>query len=360
MDKPIFRLDETQYSDQHLIPTNTGFWRRAEFGREIQKRTSSYYLSAIQSIDAALQLMVTCRLSQSYLLFFQALELSLKGVLDEMKSLGIAAWMGRNPLLAKQLANNSRDELLTDIRELRFLKAYEGTKAITNFSPFHTQRIVELNRVRNEIIHRGGDIMRDYYYLDLILCNLLPLLDQFYKFVLNLDLADWVLHPIARELIVAAKYRHQTPNDRENLGQCVNSLQAAYFRIYQIGKVGVPNFDEQGFCKFDSTSDEYDRWRKVCLRSLVGELVNYMDFGNSIYKGANTIHCHICHEECFVTTDWEIVNYNYQEGFRITEIACPYCRLSVTDPLFARIHYGTITRDLLGSVYWDQVRNDNS
>lgn len=359
MDKPTFRLDETQYSDDRLIPTNTEFWRRVEFRQEIQKRTSSYYLSAIQSIDAALQLLVTCRLSQSYLLFFQALELSLKGVLDEIKNLGISAWMGRNPLLAKQLANNSKDEFLTDIRDLPFRKAYEGTKAITNFSSFHSQRIAEINRVRNEIVHRGGDNTRDYYYLDLILCNMLPLLDQFYKFILNLDLADWVLHPIARELIVAAKYRRQTPNDPKYLAQCVNSFQAAYFRIYRIGEVGVPNFDEQGFSKFDVNSDEYYRWQKACLRSLAGEIVNYKDFDNSIYNEANTIHCHICHEECFVTTDWDVVNFNDQEGFRITEIVCPYCRLNVTDPLFAQIHYGTITRNLLGRVFWDKMRTDN-
>src|SRR5690606_12763973 len=124
-----------------------------------------------------------------------SLEVCLKGLLGEVKADGISNWMARNPELAKHLAANSTSHVLTNIEEMSFTSAFRGADPIVDFSNEYRSRSSELNRVRNEIVHRGGDLERYPYYLGLVLNCLFPMLDKFFNKVLRLDLADLILHP---------------------------------------------------------------------------------------------------------------------------------------------------------------------
>jgi len=350
MTKPVFRLDERTYPDGQLIPTNTAYWRRIEFRKAVFGRPSLFYRSAIESIDAAMPLLVIGHVSQAYSLFFQSLEVCLKGLLDELKSEGLAGWMAKNPELAKQLAANSTSEVLTDIAGMSFIPAFRGTDPIVGFSEDLRSRHTEIYRVRNDIVHRGGDSERNPYYLGLILSCLLPMLDEFFRKVLRLDLADLILHPISRELVVAAKYRRIVDDDTRTFANCISHLYTAYFSIWRLGDSGIPEFDPSGESNVNVFADEFIKWQEHFSRQLKFDKVGDDD---------TSTYCRICGETCFVTSGWNDDISENGLSFDVQEVACPFCRLEIHDPLLAEIHYGRVNRDLFDSEdEWNKLLRD--
>jgi hypothetical protein len=358
MEKPVFRLDERLYPDDQLISTNTRFWRRIEFNKAVHVRPTLFYRGGLNSIDSVLPLLCIGHVNQAYLLLFQAAEVCLKGVLDEIKSAGLAAWMKQNPSLARTLANNSAKEVLTDIEAMTFIAAFRAASPIVGFSKDLADRASELNRVRNEIAHRGGDSERASYYLGLILGALFPLLDEFFQKVLKLDLADFILHPIARELVVIAKYHRRSQHDDKVVGNCLSHLHSAYFSIWRISEVGVPQYDEDGFSKFDECADDYIQWQDQCHGKLKYDTVANDGYSTDPAQQSRVTYCHICGHECFVTSDWEERVSDAGLSFDVKEVMCPYCRLSIDDPLLAEIHYGRINRESLGNEGWRALLED--
>ena len=358
MEKPVFRIDERMYPDDQLIQTETGFWRRIEFLDAVRARPSLYYRGGLGSIDSVLPLLCIGHVRQAYILLFQAAEVCLKGVLDEIKAAGLAAWMQKNPVLARTLADNSDKEVLTDIEAMTFLRAFRAASPIVGFREDLAAGVTELNRVRNEIAHRGGENDRSLYYLGLILNTLFPLLDQFFHKVLGLDLADFILHPIARELVVIAKFHRLSAHDDSTLGKCLSHLHAAYFSIWKLNECGVPEFDENGASRFDKCADDYIEWERQCRRKLKYETVAYDGYSPDSSQYARATYCRVCSNECFVTSDWEERVTPDGLSFDVKEVLCPYCRLSIDDPLLAEIHYGRINRKLLGDEGWQALLKD--
>lgn len=337
MKEPVFRLDERVYPDDQLIPTNTHYWRRIEFQTAVFSRPSLFYRSALSSIDAAMPLLAIGHVRQAYSLLFQSLEICLKGLLDEIKSAGLSGWMAKNPDLARQLAANSTSQVLTDIDSMTFIAAFRGAEPIVGFSQGFRSRHGEINSVRNEIVHRGGSAEREPYYLNLILGCLLPMLDTFFSNVLGLDLADLILHPIARELVVVAKFRRISNDDLRTFPDCISLLNTAYFSIWRLGDSGIPEFGPDGKSNVNVLSNAFDEWREHVARKL--------KFDKVCDHGCLTL-CHICGESCFVTTTWNESPLQRDVSFNVREVACPYCRLEIHDPLLAELHYGRVNRDL--------------
>lgn len=352
MDKPVFRLDERLYPDDKLIPTETRWTRRGDFYSSIEKQATEYYASALGSIDAALPLLCLGHIGQSYLLLFHALEILMKGFIDDFQRQDLKHWMGRNPELARKLAQNSLNIECENINDLTFLGAFHAISPIVGFSPESSRYLKEINKLRNDIVHRKPDKQKDPRYLQLILEEIFPLLDSFFLKTQKLDLADYILHPIARELIVISKYFRRSRYSRESFDNCIRHFRTVYFYEWNQHDTSIPRFDDRGLSYFDDCSDEYLEWKKKC-----GSTLNFDIIGNH-YPGFNGTTCRICNKDCFVTTNF----YQTSESdvsFQTMEVKCPYCHLNIDDPLLAEIHYGQINRMNLGDDSWRVLFGDD-
>lgn len=342
-------FNESKYPEDSIEPLSMSPFREV-----VRQRPTLYYRGAMDSIDAAVPLLSLGFTSQSYLLLFQALEVSLKGVLEEMKSKGLAAWMAENPKAARKLANNSREEVLTNIQEMNFLSAFRAASPVVGFSDAFRDQATILNGVRNQIIHRGEDIERRPYYLKLILSCLLPMLDELYGYVLNVSLCSFFDRTLAREILVAARYQRLANDDTRTYDNCISHISCAYFSTHPFGETGMPSHDGDG-----SPIDYEDSGYVSQLRSNIYHSLKYECLtespGPMFGSQGLTTDCIICSKDCYVTTAWDRVQGHDDVRFEIKEVKCPHCRLSIDDPLLAKIHYGDIREELFSEDEWSQL-----
>jgi hypothetical protein len=326
------------------VPTES-IGLRCEFLEKIRARPSALFRSALESIDAAVALLALGQVSQSFLLFSQAAEVSLKAILDEVKRMGLAAWAAANPTFMRTLAAGSRASVPGSVKDATFIAAFRDVAEFVDFSDAVRSSIDGINRTRNEIAHRGGDPERSHHYLELILTALLPLLDEVYRRTMTLDLADFLLHDIARELIVAAKFVVGRRNDPRSWAVALRPLRAAHHHRWPTDQ-GIPldcGVDDWGKSYPDSMRSE---WEQHVSRTLPENVLD------NIYTT-----CRICDGVCFLATDGELKGDGADRHFDILALACAYCGLRIREGYtdLARIHYGPIDEAFLGAEKWAQL-----
>jgi len=356
-EKPVFPLDETKYEPNAMIPiAHESFWRQAEFVAALRRQRSPMFLSAAESIDAAIILLVFQQVSQAYQLLMQALEVSLKGVLDNVKQMGISAWMAQNPALAHNLVKADHTQLKERLREKESLKqktlitAFREVTDFIDFSVHSRSAIDRLNGTRNKLAHQGGIGSQAGNYVRELLNDIFPILDELYRKFLNLHLSDFIFHDVARELMVAARFLKHRPTDNRCWSKALTSVGCAYLHRRHLAPGSIP-FDEDGFEKvdFDLRCDEWDKVSAKLWRA----------GSNSDVLEKAYLTCRICGERCILATDGEL----YHDGglhFRITSMACPYCHLLIPEEYadLAAIHYGRIDEELLGTEEWGKFLRD--
>ncbi len=354
-EKPVFPLDETQYDPNALIPiAHEGIGYRAEFVAVLRRQRSPMFLSAAESIDAAIILLVFQQVSQAYQLLMQALEVSLKGVLDNVKQMGISAWIAQNPTLAPNLLNANPTQLKERLQENLKLKTLIGAfREVSDFIDFsaHSRNAIDrLNETRNRLAHQGGIGSQTGNYVREIVNDILPVLDELYRKFLNLHLGDFLFQDVARELVVAARFLKHRPTDKRCWSKALTLVGCAYLHRRHLAP-GPDPFDEDGFEKvdFELRCNEWDKVSEKLQRA----------GSNSDVLEEGYLTCHICGERCVLATDGEL----HHEGglhLEITSMACPYCHLLIPEEYadLAAIHYGRIDQELLGAEEWGKLLRD--
>ncbi len=344
------RLWESWYPDTELIPIGRYNDDRRGFVSKVTNSSTTYYTSSLESVDAALALLAIGQISQSYLLFFQALEVSLKGLLDEYKADGLRAWMARHPKLAVKLASTSREELLTNIKEMTFLAAFRECDSVIDFPSELKNRVNHLNGIRNDIIHRGGDLSKDRHYLELIVNILLPLLDTFYQAFKSVYLSDFVGAGVGRELVVIGKYLKLSSLDSSTWTNCLTLFHTTYFNRWTHSRIAMvtenPDIGDGG----DFVITRANVYRNRMQHDLVWDEI--FEFSPNVKVETGNTGCRVCGSECYVSSSWKELSGRKQLEFEPQEVRCPNCKLEVTDPLLSLLHYGAISEELLGGKAW--------
>lgn len=151
-------FSRANYEAGGLLPVPAeSIGRHAEFVQKIRARPSVLFRSAIESIDAAVALLALGQVSQSYLLFTQAAEVSLKAVLDEVKRMGLASWGAANPGFMRRLAAMKSVSPPGSVKDSTFIGAFREVGEFADFSDNVRSAVPRINSARNEIAHRGGE-----------------------------------------------------------------------------------------------------------------------------------------------------------------------------------------------------------
>jgi hypothetical protein len=347
---PFRFSEEVLASSEFLPPGGESIGPHLEARRLIRARRSPLFNSAAESLDAAVGLLVLDQVSQAYLLFAQALEVTLKGVLDEVRELGFEAWLRQNP---GPWPNRPERcplhpwQLKETIKEKTFPKAFQEVAELGLFSESARRAFEPIPGTRNRIAHSGGEDERCHIYVQDILTRILPLLDELYR-AHGLHLADLLLHCVARELLVAGRFLRRRRDGAKSWAMALRPVTAAYFHRINIEHGAPADFDPFGY----GWGDRFDmnhEWEKVVAGSLKGNVLD-----------RERTRCHICGERCFVATDGELRTLDSEEFFRVASLACPYCHLRIPEEYsdLAELHYGRITEESLGAEQWAFLRRD--
>ncbi len=310
------------------------------------------FRAALESIDAGTSLLALGQVSQAFLLFMQASEVSLKGVLDEISEIGTKTWAAQNPVLVRNLANSSQhfDEsrLRQSVTEKTFIGAFREVQAYIAFTDQVVSRHVAVNNTRNRIAHQGGDREQANLYLAQIIECLLPLLDEFFDRLIGQPICRFIGHRLARELIVAARFLRRHSSEMDAWKVALRPMAAAYFSNRVIEHGAPIDFDPHGY-GWNDRSDLNFEWEQKVAGSLKG----------NVLEEEYTI-CRICGERCFVATEGELKWQVHTPYFEVSSMACPHCHLSITEEHsdLARIHYGPIDEQLLGHESWVHLVRD--
>jgi hypothetical protein len=318
----------------------------------VRARPSRMFLSAAQSIEAGISLLALQNVSQSLLLLTQAAEVSLKGLVHEIKLLGISAWAAQNPILIRNRAKSGSNAPFDEPRFKQivgvetFISSFREVSEFMNFSENVHSSIAGINSARNEIAHQGGDTAKFDYYLAHILFGVLPLLDEIYLKALGITLCGLIYHPVSRELIVAGRYlRNRKAHTTNCWATALRTMHYAYFENMEI-KRGMPSNEDKN--EFD-----YFEWECKVKRNFSNKTEgNVLDYCYT--------QCKICGHRCFVSTEWEKKADEQGSYFNVLAIACPYCHLEILDEgaELARLHYGPIDKESLGAEDWDRLMRD--
>lgn len=178
-------FSEGMYSSSELLARGDSEWGdRSRFIDTIKARPSLMYRSARESIDAGISLLADRQVSQAFLLLFQAAEVSLKGLLDEIQQVGTRTWAAQNPLLFRQRAGSNlafeESRIREVITEKTFIAAFREASALVKFSDEVQCGASLANSTRRLLVHQGGLERQEPTYLGQILHILIPLLDEFY------------------------------------------------------------------------------------------------------------------------------------------------------------------------------------
>jgi hypothetical protein len=345
----IFKFSERLYSSDERLPRGDSNWgERLRFIDTIKARPSLMYRSARESIDAGISLLANGQVSQAFLSLFQAAEVSLKGLLDEIQQIGTRTWAAQNPVLFRRRAANGLPfeefRIKEVVTEKTFIAAFREASAFVNFSSEVESGITLINNTRRLLIHQGGVEKQEPTYLHQILHILIPLLDEFYTNLAELPICNLIFGNVARELVVAARFLRLRKNDPTCWRYALRPMIAAYFSRFEIAQGAPFDFDPSG-------RGQDSRWRLNCdwadqvKRELKGDLITQEELATP---------CYICGEQCCVSTNGEIKKNGEIPYFEIHELVCPYCHLTIPSEYsdLAGIHYGPISEERMGSESW--------
>jgi hypothetical protein len=353
--RPCYEFSVPNYSSSApLQAADESLGRYFDFKQTTIGRASPLFTSAVESMEAALALLALGQVSQAYLLITQSLEVSLKGMIDEIMQLGLRAWIARNPTLARQRAASGSDfdeaELKGIVKDRTLIAAFRESSAFVKFPEPAKSSIYKINDWRNEIAHRGGEYQRHPHYFQSILSDLLPLLDEFYRQAMSLNICDLIHHDLARELIVAARFSRARQVGQKDLAAVLAMVRAAYFHKHDFA-AGTPfEFSPRG-----ERSDDWDylRWEESLERRLVQSTRGILL--NEIY-----LVCKICNQKCFVASDGVLKHEEGHPYLDATAVTCPYCHLAISEEYaeLARLHFGPIDEKLCGAEDWKKLLAD--
>jgi len=313
--------------------------------------------SALDSLNAALWLLSVGSYSQALFLFHHTIEVALKGLLDEVHVLlsardfkyELAKWVLKERLQAHRLGRRL-DPLGPDSydpdRTCTFEEAWKRVGELLTLQHVDSARLRQLNKLRNEIAHHGGEDERGLEYLDAILRTALPTLREFYRQAYDgLDLDDYLFAPVARELRVAAEYLSLAKDGLAPRTKILDTFGRRFHADLIIGRANL---------LFDAEGSERDLWE--WQHELVKACRNEAEkkWGDVLDESA-ALDCVICNEGgIIVAVSGEPLMAGDEKYYDVVALHCPPCGLFLppSHKDLARLHYGPITERRVGSEVW--------
>lgn len=330
-----------------------GMWlAHTRFIKQVWSRPSLFFRSSTDSIWAGIGLLSLGQVSQSYLLLTQAVEIALKGVLDEIQQCGIAAWAKRNPSLFRDVAarNGQFDpaRFSQALKEKTLVGAFREAACILTFSQEVQCAFDRINRTRNDIAHRGGDPDSMHLYVRDILTAILPMLEELHEQALGVCVSDYLFSTVARELIVAGRFLSGRDWHAEDWQIALLPFKLAYAKRERLVDVA------RGLSHADDNSDDDTDYLPASNARPPQWMESFHILGPRTDYDIHT-SCRICQERCFVEFQSAPSKSEGQLSFRVNAVACPHCHLGLTPAYsdLAQIHYGPISKNSLGMENWN-------
>lgn len=356
MHAPAYNFSEEIYASHSQLPdADRRLGERMVFVRLVRERPSPMFVAAAESIEAGVSLLALRNVSQALLLLTQAAEVSLKGLVHEIKLLGVRTWAAQNPAFMRNRAKSGASSNFDDshfkkiIGESTFITSFREVSEFLGFSNSTISFVRGINNVRNEIAHQGGDVARYNFYLGQILFGVLPLLDEIYSKALGLSLCDLIYHPVSRELVVAGRYMRSKKNHTsKDWSKALRAMHFAYFGTIEIMRGASPS-EDCDLSEFERQRQHEKQVEREFYKSTKGSILSHLH-----------TDCKICGERCFVSTDCQKKEDSQGMYCDIMAISCPYCHLEIldADAELARLHYGPLNKISLGVEDWDNLVND--
>jgi len=333
------------------------YGKKEEFLAAIVATRSPSAQSALQALDATLWVLAGGMVSQALFLVHHAVEIALKGLLEEISVLltldrldyDLAKGLARQRVSAHRLGHAitrfaDPDQYDPD-RTCGLMDAFSRVKEMI---PFGTTRgaVESLNKLRNEVVHHGGVPKDNFAYLDAILNVALPLLGELYSRGYNLHLRDWILAPLARELEVARQYVGLAKvNQALPRTMILHTFQRRYFADAVVG-VGNLLFTASGEQRdVDEWMEDVNRAARTQAESKGWDIIGETADTDCIICGAT---------RCIVAITPPPRLESGREVYDPIALHCPACDLLLepTHRELARLHYGPISEDRLGPEAW--------
>ncbi len=314
-------------------------------------------MAAYESINAAFEQLAIghYRVVQGYMLLTHAIELLLKSALQDL------GWKIGQPKWIKDEGNRRLVEALTKvnvnpteweriIREGSFFKAFEEVARIFNLSAEANNRRGDVNAVRNEIVHRGGNPLEILTYIRLIVVAVLPVLDEVLFKTTGAGLITIIAPSVNRELVVVGRYLNtllvdkNIENDPRISWHVLDSFQVAFRFFVQDGPPTGP--------LKTLFRDEVDTQDSSDIPAVLPFLRRPHILGLEPDRPAPS--CRICGHRCFVQFEPRIRVNIGMECVKPLAVRCTQCGLFLTErlPGISRFHYGYLDADSLGDDLW--------
>ena len=331
------------------------YGKQGKFIETLESKKSPTALSALDSLDAAFWLLSRYKISQSLFLFHHSIELTLKGLLEEVHIIltadrpdyNIAKWIAKerlaNHALGQRINVTGSPEQYDPRRTCNFETAFKRVSEMIDFPSETSKSLKKLNNLRNEIVHFGdkGRDIKDC--IDVILNIIWPFLKSFYQKAYDLKIEDFIFHPLAREINIAQGYFNLT---KENKALPVKNI----FHPFSIRKnldhiLGSANLliDEKGY-QIDLSEERFEINQKI-----------YDKFDSKwSLLGKNVIDCVICGDSEIIVSVYHPEEISDKEIVYAEALYCPHCGLNLDESYeeLARLHFGPITEERLGKEAW--------
>jgi hypothetical protein len=333
--------------------------KRRDFLAAIGAYGNPGVFSALESLEASLWLLSNGMISQTLFLLHHTIEVAMKGLLEEVHVLltldsleyDLAKGLIRERMKAHRLTSHitrfANPDDYDPRRTCGFEEAFKRVRDMVTFPSISTRQVDQLNKHRNRIMHYGGRDEELFDYLESILTVALPLLEEFYANAYHLQIADYLFAPVARELSVARQYVELA---KENSGLPRSRIMHPFTCRYQSKLViGMAHI------LFDSEGDLRDTWEwQYELRERKRRELE-MNGWDVVGERADT-ECVTCGAHYCIVAVSEPHYIDGEEVYDAVAVHCPSCGLflDTTHRDLARLHYGPITKERIGSEAWEK------
>jgi hypothetical protein len=321
------------------------FAKRLSEWKKAREWPSPLLTNALEQIDAAIWLIGGDRYAQALASLHNSIELLFKAELERIHPLLIADRI-HYPILKRLL----KDEFhrhghvqAVETEEFDFDKTIVFSEAAGRIKDLYPKikdwkkELDELQRVRNEIIHRGSDKDKEDHYVHVISVMALPFLEMCLQLLTPIDIGKLIGPQLYREFAVARRVCEEVK--RRGRTQCRHALKTVTTAVLY-RDVDFPDATDDKGWAIDDSEREYHSGES--LRKYV----------TAEWKcDPISVTCKIC-SSLFAFADIDEFDDSNPVAVPPQSLACAKCGLWIDreDFALAAIHYGDIpASEILGS-----------
>lgn len=237
---------------------------RVKTKAKLRKDYNPLVVSAAESLEAAVWLLSGYLIPQALSMFHNTIELLFKAELARIHLAMIAdprqlKYDDLKALFRDQVKSHPRGSGLNipDFDIERSIAFAEAMKRVKEFYPTMVSsweaKLLNLNEMRNDIVHYGGDDSARTRQLSAVLLTAVPFISEFFKEAYTTEIGKVVFKSVERELAVARDTARELEREGKPLENWILNTVSVLLR-YRWG-LGTDPVDDEGFIKDEGGRD---------------------------------------------------------------------------------------------------------